>query len=129
MIAARYPLLCLLFTTIIFMKRKHVIFAFSFFLLLNAVSAQEKYIVIPLRVKIDSSLYMFMGIQPGKSIDFARVPDTLLGIYTLSRYLDLKSINRKIPVLTGVSKDGRGPSPDSLITCKSFCFMNSFLHK
>jgi thiol-disulfide isomerase/thioredoxin len=89
------------------MKFKLVLFSFSFFLILNAVSAQEKYIVIPLRVKIDSSLYMFMGIQPGKSIDFARVPDTLLGIYTLSRYLDLKSINRKIPVLTGVSKDGR----------------------
>ena len=67
--------------------------------------AQNTETLVPLHVKNDSLAYNFQYINPGKDIPDAKLPDIKTENYTLSRYLDLKSLHLRIPVFLGNLKD------------------------
>ena len=89
---------------------------FSFFailvLFLNKSFSQNQSndLNVRLYLKNNSSVYeFFYSYIVGSHIknpELAKVPEGLLKSYTLSRFLDLKALNVRVPVLIGVAKNG-----------------------
>jgi len=67
----------------------------------------NKELVVQLQLKRDNSGFgKFNYIMPNENTDSSKVPKNLLKVYTLSRFLTLKSVNINIPVLIGIAKNG-----------------------